>query len=41
MSTTYSKETFQLVRAAENVPVKVQSMLDLSKTLAPLDLSKL
>ena len=27
MSTTYSKETFQLVRAAENVPVKVQSIL--------------
>ena len=27
MSTTYSKDTFQLVRAAENVPVKVQSIL--------------
>jgi hypothetical protein len=26
-TTTYSKETFQLVRAAENVPVKVQSIL--------------
>jgi len=27
MSTTYSKETFQLARAAENDPVKVQSIL--------------